>query len=150
MTRSPAFVAAAALLAIAALTAWDASQMRQLNTYAVGPEYASYLVAGLFALLGAGHIWQGRQGAFPNGPEADWRAVGWVAAALAALILVIALGGGFILASTLLFSFTSRSLGRRAFLTDVLIGAVLATLVFILFSNLLTLALPAGPIERLL
>jgi putative tricarboxylic transport membrane protein len=151
VNRSPAaYVAGAGLFAVAALTAWDASQMRQLSTYAVGPEYASYLVAAFFALLGAGHVWQGLHAAFPQGPEADWTAVGWVAAALASLILVIELGGGFILASTLLFSFTARSLGRRAFLTDVVIGAVLATLVFILFSSLLTLALPAGPIERLL
>lgn len=145
-----AFIVAAGLFAIAAVTAWDASQMRQVNTYGVGPASASYLVAGFFALLGLGHIWQGARGAFQKAPAADWRAVGWVALALGALISVIEIGGGFILAATLLFACTARALGRRAFLIDFAIGAVLALLVFLLFNNLLTLALPAGPIERLL
>jgi putative tricarboxylic transport membrane protein len=151
LKRTPAaYIAAAGLFAIAGITAWDASQMRQLNTYGIGPESASYLVAGFFALLGVGHIWQGFMGSFPKAPVADWKAVGWVAAALASLILVIEIGGGFILAATLLFAFTARSLGRRALLVDCFIGLVLATIVFLLFNNLLTLALPAGPLERLL
>lgn len=145
-----AFLVAAGLFAVAGVTAWDASQMRQLSTYGVGPSSASYLVAGFFAVLGVGHVWQGFRGTFQKGPATDWRAVGWVAAALAALVLVIEIGGGFILAATLLFALTARSLGRRAFLADLAIGAVLSTLVFLLFNNLLTLALPAGPIERLL
>lgn len=149
--RSPAaYVAAAGLFAMAAITAWDASQMRQLNTYGIGPNYASYLVAAFFAILGVGHIWQGIRGRFEKAPGADWKAVGWVAVALASLILVIQIGGGFILAATLLFAYTARALGRRAFFTDFIIGIILATLVFLLFNNLLTLALPAGPIERLL
>lgn len=149
--RTPAaFIVAAGLFAIAAVTAWDASQMRELNTYGVGPASASHLVAGIFALLGLGHLWQGARGAFQKAPAADWRAVGWVGVALGALILVIEIGGGFILAATLLFAFTARSLGRRAFLIDFAIGAVLALLVFLLFNNLLTIALPDGPIERLL
>jgi putative tricarboxylic transport membrane protein len=145
-----AFVAAALLFAVAALTAWDASQMRQLTTYGVGPQYASYLVAGFFALLGVGHIWQGLHAEFPRAPAADWRAVGWAALALGVLILVIEAGGGFILAATILFAFTARSLGRRALVADVALGAVLATVVFLIFSELLTLPLPSGPIERLL
>lgn len=145
-----ALVAAACLFAIAAITAWDASQMRQVNTYGVGPNSASYLVAIFFALLGAGHVWQALRGTFPEADAADWRAVGWVALALASLIGIIEAGGGFILATTLLFAFTARALGRRAFLADLLIGAVLALLVFLLFNNLLTLSLPSGPIERLL
>ncbi len=148
--RTPAaYVAAAGLFVMAAITAWDASQMRQVSTYGIGPDYASYLVAGFFAILGIGHVVQGARGKFEKAIAADWSAVGWVAVALAALILVIEIGGGFITAATLLFAFTARALGRRAFLIDLAIGAVLTTLVFLLFNNLLTLALPAGPIERL-
>lgn len=150
-TSNPAaFVAAVGLFAVAAVTAWDASQMRQVTSYGVGPEYASYLVAALFAILGVGHVWQGLRGRFERAERADWKAVAWVALALGSLILVIQAGGGFILAATLLFAFTARALGRRAFLVDALIGAVLATLVFLFFNNLLTLSLPSGPIERLL
>ena len=40
--------------------------------------------------------------------------------------------------------------GRRAVIADLIIGAVLALIVFLLFSKLLTLSLPIGPLERLL
>src|SRR5215204_1256128 len=40
-------------------------------------------------------------------------------------------------------------LGRRAIHIDLAIGLVLAVVVFVLFDKLLTLSLPAGPIERL-
>ena len=82
--------------------------------------------------------------------DVDYAAVGWVALALASLIAAVALGAGFILASTLLFAFTARAFGRRALPADLLIGFVLGLLVYLLFNGLLTLALPAGPIERLL
>lgn len=149
--RSPAaLVAAAGLFALAAVTAWDASGMRKLPTYGVGPASALWLVAGLLALLGLCHLWAWLRGGFDRAAAADWRAVAWVAAALGALILVIELGGGFILAAALLFTFTARSLGRRALLVDLLIGALLGLVVFLVFNNLLTLSLPSGPIERLL
>jgi putative tricarboxylic transport membrane protein len=63
---------------------------------------------------------------------------------------MISLGGGFILGSALLFAFTARAFGRRALLVDLLIGAVVGLLVYLLFHGLLTLALPEGPLERLI
>ena len=65
-------------------------------------------------------------------------------------MLSIWLGGGFILGSTLLFAFTARAFGRKAILADVLLGFVLSLGIFFLFNKLLTLALPMGPLERLL
>ena len=81
--------------------------------------------------------------------EADWGAVAWILLALTGLIGSIWAGLGFILGSTLLFALTARAFGRRAMIADLLIGAVLATLIFLLFNKLLRLALPAGPLERL-
>jgi putative tricarboxylic transport membrane protein len=52
--------------------------------------------------------------------------------------------------TALLFAATSTAFGRRAFVTDLAIGAVLAVLIYLLFAKLLTLSLPAGPLERLL
>jgi putative tricarboxylic transport membrane protein len=80
----------------------------------------------------------------------DYKAVGWIGLALASLVAAIGLGGGFILGTTLLFAFTARAFGRRAFLADVIIGAVLGLIVYLLFHGLLTLALPEGPLERLI
>jgi putative tricarboxylic transport membrane protein len=68
---------------------------------------------------------------------------------LAALIAIIGLGGGFIPATAILFAATATAFGRRAIAVDLAIGAVLGVVVFLLFDKLLTLSLPAGPIERL-
>jgi putative tricarboxylic transport membrane protein len=69
---------------------------------------------------------------------------------LIALMTLIALGGGFIPAAAVLFAATATAFGRRAPLTDLAIGAALGLFIFLLFDKVLTLALPAGPIERLL
>jgi putative tricarboxylic transport membrane protein len=66
------------------------------------------------------------------------------------LIALVAWGGGFIAATTVLFAATSWAFGRRAVVTDVLLGAVLATCIYLVFTKLLTLGLPQGPLERLL
>jgi putative tricarboxylic transport membrane protein len=68
---------------------------------------------------------------------------------LALLIAIIGVGGGFILATTALFVTTSRAFGRRAVLADLGIALVLTTVIYLGFDRLLTLSLPAGPLERL-
>jgi putative tricarboxylic transport membrane protein len=59
-------------------------------------------------------------------------------------------GGGFVLAMALLFAATARGFGRRALLVDLLIGLALGLVVYLMFTKLLTLALPQGPLERLI
>ena len=73
-----------------------------------------------------------------------------ILAGLALLIAIIGLGGGFILATSALFVTTSAALGRRAILADSAIALVMTTLIYLAFDRLLTLSLPAGPLERLL
>jgi putative tricarboxylic transport membrane protein len=50
---------------------------------------------------------------------------------------------------TVLFAATATAFGRRAILTDLVIGFVIGTIIYLAFSRLLTLSLPAGPLERL-
>ena len=57
--------------------------------------------------------------------------------------------GEIIPATAVLFAATATAFGRRAIHIDLAIGLVLAVVVFLLFDKLLTLSLPAGPIERL-
>ena len=146
----PPVIVGLLLLAVAAVTAWDASTMRIRANFGVGADAASYLVAAILAILAVGHFATALRGAGPEWEPVDLRAVGWIAVALAALIATIGIGGGFIPASALLFAFTARAFGRRALLADLLIGLVLGLLVYLLFNGLLTLALPQGPLERLL
>ncbi|RYE73793.1 MAG: tripartite tricarboxylate transporter TctB family protein, partial [Hyphomicrobiales bacterium] len=62
----------------------------------------------------------------------------------------IALGGGFIIATAIIFACTARGFGRDALIVDIVIGAVLGTIIYVVFLKLLTLSLPAGPLEALL
>ena len=50
---------------------------------------------------------------------------------------------------TILFAATATAFGRRAILTDLAIGFVLGTGAYLMFSKLLSLSLPMGPLERL-
>ena len=79
----------------------------------------------------------------------DWKPIFLILGGLASLILLIAFGGGFMIGTAILFATTSAAFGRRAFLSDLLIGAVIAVLIYLLFGKLLTLSLPAGPLENL-
>lgn len=145
----PTVIIGIALFAIAAITFNDARGMNIRAGYGMGADAASYFVAAFFAALGVGHL----IAAFRPGieaEEADWKGFAWVALALASLVLSIWLGGGFILGSTLLFAFTARAFGRKALVADLLLGFALSLGIFFLFNKLLTLALPMGPLERLL
>ena len=102
----------------------------------------------VIAALGIGHLFAAMKPGIDAG-ETDWAAVMWIGLAMAGLIGSIWIGLGFIIGSTLLFSLTARAFGRRALPTDLVIGLVLATLVYLLFNKLLKLALPSGPLERL-
>ena len=113
------------------------------------------LVVGLFAKDGplSGGPWSAVlawRGDFPAREDFNPQAIALILGGFAALIAIIGLGGGFIPATAILFASTATAFGRRAIVTDLVIGLVLGVLVFLLFDKLLTLSLPAGPIERFL
>ncbi|WMT88985.1 tripartite tricarboxylate transporter TctB family protein [Pelagibacterium sp. H642] len=139
------------LLGFAAVTGYDAYSMSFRAAYGLNPNTASYLVAILLAALGIAHFWSAtRPTDEDDALDADWRAIGLIAAALGALVACIFLGAGFILGSTLLFALTARAFDRKAILVDLVIGFVISLAIFFLFNNLLSLTLPHGPLERLL
>jgi len=65
-------------------------------------------------------------------------------------IIAATVVASIVIGTAILFATTSAAFGRRAFLTDLLIGAAIAVFVYLLFGKLLTLSLPAGPLEHLL
>jgi putative tricarboxylic transport membrane protein len=137
------------LLALAGLAAWDAGHLTLTSTYGMGPEAMPYVIAGGLAALAIGHFVVAVRSALPEREPFDLRAIGWIAAGLLALIVVIGVGGGFVIAMTLLFAATARAFGRTAVVTDLLIGLGLGILAYLMFSKLLTLSLPQGPLEAL-
>jgi len=142
-------VIAGVLLLIALVIFWDASAMQVATTYGMGPQAMPYLIATGMAALAAGNFLLAWRGDFPQRESFDPKAIALILGGLAALIAIIGLGGGFIPATAVLFATTAAAFGRKALVTDLIIGLVLGLIVFLLFDKLLTLSLPAGPIERL-
>ncbi len=140
---------AAALALLAIVIVLDAMRIQANVTYGMGPEAIPIVIAIGLGVLAIGNLVNALRGDFPEREDMDFRPVGLVLAGLAAMIAIIGLGGGFIPAMTVLFAATATAFGRRAILTDLAIGFVIGTIIYIAFSRLLTLSLPAGPIERL-
>lgn len=143
-------VIALILLILAGLVWWDMTKLQILSPYDLGPKVMPIVVSGCLAILAIGNAISAFRGELPARDSLDWRPIILILGGLAALILLIQFGGGFIIGTALLFATTSAAFGRRAFLVDLLIGFVLAVLVYVLFSKLLALSLPAGPLERLI
>jgi putative tricarboxylic transport membrane protein len=149
--RDPAGIAIAGLLmALAIVIVWDTSNLTLTSVYGVGPKAMPIVVAIGLAVLSVGNFINGMRGDFPPREEINTQAIYRILGGLAALIAVIGFGGGFIIATTLLFAMTSSAFGRKALHIDLALGFVLATVVYLLFSKVLSLSLPAGPLEHLL
>ena len=142
-------VIALALAALAVVLVWDASQLQSNNPYGMGPHAMPIVIAVGLGILAIGNLVDAMRGNLPARESADPKTVWLILGGLAFLIAIIGLGGGFILATTALFVTTAKAFGRRAFLADLAIGFVLTTLIYLAFDRLLTLSLPAGPLERL-
>ena len=138
------------LAALAAVLVWDASGLQSGAMYGVGPSAMPIVVAVGLGLLAIGNLIDALRGNLPPRESADPKPVLLILAGLAALIAIIGFGGGFILATSALFVATSAAFGRRALLKDFAIALVMGTLIYLAFDRLLTLSLPAGPLERLL
>src|SRR5262249_3848300 len=145
-----AIVIAALLLVLALVIFWDESRLELSSTYGLGPKAMPIVVASGLVLLAIGTLVMAWTGGMPVPEPAHPMPILAHPGGLAALIALIAMGGGFILATTALFVATSAAFGRRALHVDFAIGFVLATVAYLLFDKLLTLSLPAGPLERLL
>jgi putative tricarboxylic transport membrane protein len=143
-------VIACVLAVLAAVLAWDASTLSAGAMYGVGPRGAPIIVAIGLALLAIGNLVDALRGNLPARESADPKPVLLILAGLALLIGIIGFGGGFILATSALFVATSAAFGRRALWVDLAIALVMSTLIYLAFDRLLTLSLPAGPLERLL
>jgi len=138
------------LLAVAAVIAWDSTTLQLAPTYGLGPKMMAYVVAAGMAVIGIANLIMAWQGGFPERESYDPKAIALILGGFAALIAIIAFGGGFIPATAVLFAATAAAFGRKAVHIDLGIGLVLGIVVYLLFDKVLTLSLPAGPLERLM
>ena len=143
-------IIAGVLLLIALVIFWDTAALQLAPTYGLGPKAMPYVVATGLAVLAIGNALLAWRGDFPEREPFVARPIVLILGGLAALIAIIGIGGGFIVATAVLFAATATAFGRRAVLFDLAIGLVLGVAVYLLFDKLLALSLPAGPLERLL
>ena len=142
------------LLLVAAVLWHDARRLPPGPAMGVGPAAALWLVGALVALLGLAHFvsaWRARQAGHSDaGERGNHRALGIVLAALVGQIVLLEVGAGFMISSLWLFALTARGFGEPIGPKLLGIGAVISLAVYLFFTKALSLALPAGPLERLL
>lgn len=147
---TPGFVIAAGLVGLGVLVAWDASNLGAASTYSpIGPSAASYAVALGLAALGIATAVMAWRGGLPERESFDPYAVLLILGGIAGLTAIIYYGGGFIFGTTVLFAATSRALGHPRIFLDLAIGFTLSLAIYVVFTKLLSLSLPQGPLERL-
>lgn len=141
-----------ALLALGSFVVFETQGIAETQGYSqVGPRLFPYLIGTGLTLCGAWLAWQALTGGWRNVPldEGEHDAPDWMAFVIisAGVLLHMVLIGwaGFIIASTLLFVLIARGFGSRKPVRDLIIAAVLATVVFYIFTLGLGLTLPAGP-----
>lgn len=142
----------AVLVALGAALWIDAVSLPPPAVMGVGPSAAPRLVGVLLLGLGVAHgvsAWRLR-GVALRPDRGNHRSLAWVMAALLGLVAALELGGGFVLGSAWLFVATARGFGEPVRLRSVALGLGLSLAVYLFFTRVLSLALPAGPLERVL
>lgn len=145
-----ALAIAAGLVVIAGVMLWDSARLADLGGYSgVGPASVPRVVG--FALIGLA-VWtavEALRGDFPERPAQQPAPVLWIVAGLAVQLLLLQVAG-FSIATGLLFASTARAFGKRNLAMTLPVGIVVSFAVWVIFSQLLMLHLPAGPLEQLI
>ena len=153
------WVVAVALLAIGILVVVDGlGQAASTSASGVGAGFVPTVVgAALIALslLLMVQLARGRHGEPDEGEgDVDVRSTKWVPLAVcvaAVLIFIVAVEPvGYVIVSTVVFWLTAWAMGARAHWRSATIAVVLALVVYLSFTRLLSIDLPAGILEGVL
>ncbi|WP_322895286.1 MULTISPECIES: tripartite tricarboxylate transporter TctB family protein [unclassified Yoonia] len=140
---------AVALFALAAVIVNDASGYAVRQSYArFGPEIVPYVIASGITVLAIVTVVMAWRGQFEARDRLNVGGLFWLVSGIIVEIFMLYGGTGFIAGSTVLFAFAARAFGQATWLLNAAIGAVLSTLLFLLFRYGLGLSLPSGPLER--
>jgi putative tricarboxylic transport membrane protein len=127
----------------------DAGQMTGGGYARVGPSAFPYAIAGGLVMLSLWTAVVAWRGDLPERPVIPGSPVAWIIGGLVAQMLLLNVAG-FSIATGLLFAATARAFGKRQLLLSIPMGIVICLAVWMIFSKLLRLKLPAGPLEGLL
>ena len=127
---------------------WQATELRQGPGYAaVGPRVFPIIVGIGFVASGIGIVL--RSGGSRSAPmdSTDWPTLAAMAALLAAFIALFS-PLGFPISSAVFVVAGAWILGSRSTVRDAFVGVVLGGVTYLVFTRLLGLELPAGPLDE--
>jgi len=144
-----AFAIAAVLLVIAGVIFWDVGHLRGMGGYSgIGPSTVPDVIAAVLVVLAIWTVVAGIRHDFPEREKQEIGPVVWVIGGLAAQMLLLNTVG-FSIATGALFAATAAGFGRPKLWISFPIGVALCLIVWLIFTQLLNLSLPAGPLEAL-
>ena len=143
------FVIAILLAVLAAAIFYETRSMKVTAAYArVGPTTFPYVIAAGLAILAVGTALSALRGGFPERDPERLGPIVWIVGGLVLQLLLLK-PAGFSIATGLLFALTAKGFGRGPLWLTIPIGIVFALVIWLIFTRLLTLSLPAGPLESL-
>ncbi len=144
------FVIALLLAILAAVIFFDTRAMKVTAAYArVGPTTFPYVISAVLFLLAIGTAVSAARGGLPAREPERLPPVLWIVGGLVLQLLLLK-PAGFSIATGFLFAMTAKGFGRGPLWLTFPIGVVFSLAVWLLFSRVLMLSLPAGPLERLI
>ncbi len=161
-TRNPGMTglraAAVAVIAVGAIALWQSLAVREGGGYStIGPRFLPVTISIALLLLGVAFLITTtvRPDAYLVRKVANERAAThWQTPALVGVLLLVyafALAPlGYIIATALFVPVTSRVLGSRALVRDIVVGVLLAVVLFFGFTEALGVRLPGGVLEPVL
>ncbi len=141
------------LIALAAVIGFDTARMQVAPAYAkVGPQVFPYLAAASLAAVGAFFIAEASlrkpHALQADAAETDWSALIAISLGFFAQILLIE-RLGFVLSSAVLFMAVAWGFGSRRIVRDGAIALALSAAAYVVFTRLLNLQLPGGPLTAI-
>jgi putative tricarboxylic transport membrane protein len=145
------FLISLALIALGSFVVYETQTIAETQSATqIGPRLFPYIIGAGLTICGGVLGWEAISGGWRNVPldqphdAPDWIAFLVISAGI--IVQMVLIGwGGFIIATALLFVLIARGFGSRKPVRDIVIGVVLCTAVFFLFTFGLGLKLPAGP-----
>lgn len=144
-----ALVIAALLGGLAVVIFWQTRAMPAGGQVTrVGPTTLPYIMSGFLAVLAVGHVLTAFRHGMPAREPDRVVPMLWIVAGLVLQLLLLKTAG-FAIATGFLFGFTAKGFGRGPLWMTVPLGIVISLVIWLIFSGLLNLSLPAGPLENL-
>jgi putative tricarboxylic transport membrane protein len=147
--RRPRLFLGLGIAALGIFIGIEAASITVAPSYArIGPTFFPWIVGSGLFVIGAVLTWSSYTGQWaPEGQDepVDPGPLALVAAGLA-LQAALMTTAGFIVASSVLFCFTTRAFGSRKIARDIALALLVSALTYAAFTFGLGLALPAGPL----